>query len=134
VKLLRAHRARQNREKLRLGPAWQESGRVFVKPDGSPLRPSWIGDQFTRLYTAAGLPPLRLHDLRHVSATLMLAAGNDMKLVQACLGHSALATTSDVYTSVLPEVAKAAAEATLAIVPRAPRKTAGHPSGTQAIN
>jgi integrase len=61
----------------------------------------------------------------------MLAAKVDMKIVQETLGHSALAVTSDLYTSVLPEIAKAAAEATAAIVPRAPRKTPGHPSGTQ---
>jgi integrase len=135
VRLLRAHRARQAREKLRLGPAWQESGRVFTKPDGSPLRPSWIGDQFARLYTTAGLPPIRLHDLRHTAATLMLAAKVDMKIVQETLGHSALATTSDIYSSVLPEVALAAAEATAAMVPRgtrrAPTNTSGHPPGTQ---
>nr|WP_246868975.1 hypothetical protein [Saccharopolyspora sp. ASAGF58] len=62
----------------------------------------------------------------------MLAAGVDMKVVQETLGHSALATTSDIYTSVLPQVARAAAEAAASIVPRrAPRETPGHPSGTQ---
>lgn len=131
VRLLRAHRKRQLAERLRLGGAWVESGRVFTKADGASLRPSWIGDQFERLYTAAGLPPIRLHDLRHTAATLMLAARVEMKIVQEILGHSAIAVTADLYTSVLPELAKAAAEDTFAIVPRAPKKTAGHPSGTQ---
>ena len=54
-----------------------------------------------------------------------------MKVVQETLGHATLSTTSDIYTSVLPEVARAAAEATAALIPRrAPRKTPGHPSGT----
>lgn len=131
-RLLREHRKRQREERLRLGSAWVDSGRVFVKPDGAPLRPSWIGVQFEKLYIAAELPPIRLHDLRHVAATLMLAGKVDMKVVQETLGHSALSTTSDVYTSVLPDVARAAAEATTAVVPRSPRRTPGHPRGTHS--
>ncbi|MFF5992603.1 site-specific integrase [Prauserella flavalba] len=136
VRLLRVHRRRQAEARLKLGDAWVDSGRVFTKPDGSQLRPSWIGDRFEKLRVAAGLPPIRLHDLRHVAATLMLAAKVDMKVIQETLGHSALATTSDLYASVLPELAVAAAEATAAIVPRraprAPEETRGHPMGTHA--
>jgi integrase len=118
IALLQRHRARQNERRLALGSAWVDSGKVFIYDDGSPLRPSWISDRFVKLYMAAGLPPIRLHDLRHTAATLMLAAGVDMKVVQETLGHSTYATTSDVYTSVLPELAEAAAEAAVAIVPR----------------
>lgn len=132
LRLLKAHRKRQVARKLELGTAWVDSGKVFTADDGSHLRPSWIGDRFEKLYTAAGLPPVRLHDLRHVAATLMLAAKVDMKVVQATLGHSMMSTTSDLYTSVLPELAQAAAEQVVTIVPRAPRETLGHPSGTQA--
>lgn len=134
VKLLRAHRTRQVKRKLELGGAWVDSGKVFTGPDGSPLRPSWISDRFARLYTDAGLPPLRLHDLRHTAATLMLAAGVTMKVVQETLGHSAQAVTSDLYTSVLPQLAKAAAEDTVAIVPRRGKtgaKPSEHPRNTQ---
>jgi integrase len=118
IALLQRHRARQNARRLTLGSGWVDSGKVFTYDDGSPLRPSWISDRFAKLYTAAGLPPIRLHDLRHTAATLMLAAGIDMKVVQETLGHSTYGTTSDVYTSVLPELAEAAAEAAVAIVPR----------------
>jgi len=128
--LLRQHRARQNAERLRLGPAWVESGKVFTRPDGSALRPSWITDRFAEHVAAAGLPPIRLHDCRHVAATLMLAAGYDLKVVSELLGHSMLSTTSDVYTSVLPQIASAAAEDAVALVPR--RRPPGHPPGTQA--
>ncbi|MGW4129467.1 tyrosine-type recombinase/integrase [Amycolatopsis japonica] len=128
IRLLREHRARQRRERLRVGPAWVDSGRVWTRPDGSALRPSWIGDEFERHCKAAGLPPIRLHDLRHVAATLMLSAGIDLKVVQETLGHSSWVVTRDTYTSVLPELARSAAEATVAIVPR--RKTTGHPTGT----
>jgi integrase len=64
------------------------------------------------------LPPIRYHDLRHGAATLSLAAGVDMKVIAEHLGHSKSSFTSDVYTSVIPQVAQAAAEAVAAIVPR----------------
>lgn len=131
TRLLRAHKARQAAERLRLGPAWVDSGRVFTRADGSSLRPSTLGHRFRALYTAAELPPIRLHDLRHTAATLMLAAGTDPKVIQETLGHSQVQTTSNLYTSVLPDTARHAADATAAIIPRAPRKTFGHPSGTQ---
>jgi integrase len=67
---------------------------------------------FEQIAYLAGLPPIRLHDLRHFAATLALAAGVDIKVVQEQLGHSSRAITSDTYTTVLPEVARAAAEAT----------------------
>jgi len=69
------------------------------------------------------LPPIRYHDLRHGAATMSLAAGVDMKVVSETLGHAKSSFTSDVYTSVIPEVHQAAAEAVAAIVPRnrAPR-------------
>jgi integrase len=47
-----------------------------------------VTDAFARLAYGAGLPPIRLHDLRHGAATLMIADGADMKLVQALLRHS----------------------------------------------
>ncbi|SDC73482.1 site-specific integrase [Actinokineospora iranica] len=131
VRLLQVHRARQNEARLRLGPAWVGSGRVWTRPDGAALRPSWLSDRFAALVAAAGLPPIRFHDLRHVAATTMLAAKVDLKVIQETLGHERLQTTSDLYTSVLPELARDAAEATVALIPRAPRQTLGHPSGTQ---
>jgi site-specific recombinase XerD len=57
----------------------------------------------------------------HGAATLALAAGVDMKVVQDMLRHSSIIVTRDLYTSVLPEVARAAAEATAAIIPRTRR-------------
>jgi site-specific recombinase XerD len=59
---------------------------------------------------------VRLHDLRHGAATLALAAGVDLKTVQAMLGHSTIVTTADIYTSVLPELQRDAATAIAALV------------------
>jgi len=80
-----------------------------------------VTDTFQSIYERAGLPPIRLHDLRHTAASLALQAGVPMKVVSEQLGHSSLAITADTYTSVLPAVAHAAAEAVAGIVPRTSR-------------
>lgn len=67
------------------------------------------------------LPPIRFHDLRHGAATLSLAANVDIKVVSETLGHAKSSFTRDTYSSVIPEVAQAAAEAVAAIVPRSRR-------------
>lgn len=76
-------------------------------------------EQPLRPYRHPGhLPPIRLHDLRHLAATLALTAGVDMMVVSAMLRHKTLTITADSYTSVVPEVARAAAEAAATVVPR----------------
>lgn len=115
---LREHRKRQIADRLAWQDAWAESGKVFVREDGEALHPAAITDLFDRLAFAAGLPPVGFHSLRHGAATYALAAGVDVKLVQERLGHSTSTLTRDVYTSVLPEVARAAAESAAAMIPR----------------
>ena len=115
---------------MALGATWGDTGRSFTQPDGLWIHPAWLSEHFDRLVTRSGLPPIRLHDLRHGAATLALAAGVDMKVVQEMLGHSSITLTSDTYTSVLPEVARAAAEAAVKLVPR--QRTAGLTTGSQA--
>ncbi|MFE6689664.1 tyrosine-type recombinase/integrase [Streptomyces sp. NPDC057743] len=110
---------RREAERLSCGEAWVDSGRMFTMPDGSYIHPGWLTDHFERLVERSGLPPIRLHDLRHVAASLMLAAGVDIKIVSETLGHSESRITRDIYQSVMPKAAREAAEATAAIVPRA---------------
>ncbi len=115
--MIRAHRRQHDQEKKEAEGAWHESGFEFTSPDGSPLHPAAVTATFEQIAHLAGLPPIRLHDLRHGAATLALAAGVDIKIVQDMLGHSSRAITSDTYTTVLPEVARAAAEAAAALIP-----------------
>jgi len=110
------------------GPAWVDSGKVFTRENGSVLHPATVTDRFQALAAAAKLPPIRLHDLRHGAASLMLAAGVAPKVVQETLGHSSITLTLDTYTSVYDEVAAEAAEAAAALVPRA--GTSAHTSHT----
>jgi site-specific recombinase XerD len=127
VTVLRAHRRRQRKQRLAAGPAWVDTGLVFTTPTGQAVHPADVTDQFQRLARQAGLSPIRLHDLRHGAATLALAAGVDMKTVQAMLRHSSITITADTYTSVLPELARGAAEKTAAIVPRRVRPAKSQP-------
>jgi integrase len=130
--VIKRHLVRQKRERLQWGEAWVDSGRVFTEENGEQLRPSKVSDRFTKLVAECGWPPIRFHDLRHVAATLALAAGVDMKVIQEMLGHASLSVTSDLYSSVLPDLALSAAEAAAALVPRAHPETDGHTSATPA--
>lgn len=96
VKELRAHKARQNTERLAAGNAWTEAGHVFTTPTGAPVNPNEVTDQYEQLSMEAGLPLIRLHDLRHGAATFLLAAGYDLKVVQETLRLSTLTTVSDI--------------------------------------
>ncbi len=123
VRVLRAHRTRQHRQRLAAGPAWVDSGLVFTTPTGGRLHPADVTDHFHHLATQAGLPPVRLHDLRHGAATMALAAGVDMKVISGRLRHSDPHFTAATYAHILPDLAHQAAEATAAMVPRTTRAT-----------
>ena len=112
----------QNELRQAAGAAWLEHELVCTENDGSPLHPAKLSDAFHTIADAAELPPTRLHDLRHAAATIMLAAGADLKLVQELLGHSTIAVTADTYAHVLPELASDTAEAAASIVPRNQRR------------
>jgi integrase len=75
VNVLRAWRKRQLAERLAWGSAWTDSGRVFTREDGTPLRPGWISQRFGALIARAALPPIRFHDLRHGTATMLQIGG-----------------------------------------------------------
>ncbi|MFF2135334.1 tyrosine-type recombinase/integrase [Streptomyces sp. NPDC058193] len=117
VDVLKRYRERQGQDREKWGTAWVETGHVFTQEDGSWLHPGKVTDLFERLVAASSLPPIRLHDLRHGAATLMLAAGIDIKIVSDTLGHSDTRITRDIYQSVLPHVGRSAAEATAKLVP-----------------
>jgi integrase len=78
VAVLRSYRARRTTWQVEAGSDWPDTGLFFVRPDGRPWNPSGVSQAFRRLVASAGLPPVRLHDLRHVAATVALAAGVDI--------------------------------------------------------
>jgi integrase len=109
VEALRIHRKGQLTERLAWGPAWTDSGLVFTRQDGRPLHPNAVTRAFGRHVLAAGVPVIRLHDLRHTHATLALAAGVHPKVVQERLGHANIAITLDIYSHAVPALEEQAA-------------------------
>ncbi|HEY8651979.1 MAG TPA: site-specific integrase [Dermatophilaceae bacterium] len=110
VVMLRRQQETQNLERTAWGPAWNEAGLVFTREDGSALRPEYATRHFQALAQDAGLPVIRLHDLRHTNASLALDAGVDLKVVSERLGHSQIAITADLYTHVNSGPGRAAAD------------------------
>jgi integrase len=116
----KAHRVRRAKWQLVSGSDWPDTGLFYVQPDGTAWHPETVSNRFEQLVAAAGLPPIRLHDLRHCAVAFVKASGADMKDIQELLGHSSITISSDTYTSVVHELAteRAKAEAAAAIVPR----------------
>lgn len=110
VAALRKHRAGQNAERLRLGDVWEDHGFVFSNETGSPLHVNSLVGRFKKLTTAAGVPVIRFHDLRHTSATLLLAEGVHPKIVQERLGHADITMTLNRYSHVTPGMQRQAAD------------------------
>lgn len=109
VAALRSHRAQTARERMAWGSAHQQNDLVFTREDGSPYHPDVLTKTFQRTARAAGLPVIRLHDLRHSFATAALEAGVPLKVVSDRLGHASISITGDVYSHVRPEVDQEAA-------------------------
>jgi integrase len=116
IAALRRHRSLQQAERAHGGDLHHDSGCVFTSLNGDPLAPDRLSRMFKALAAEAGLPPIRLHDLRHGAASLALAAGADLKVVQDMLGHSSIVLTADTYASVLPDIARKAAEETASLI------------------
>ena len=93
-------RMRQMEERLKAGPDWADSGLVFATREGKPLMARNVSRRFHDLLDRAGLNRRGMHALRHSTATLLLAAGVHMKVVQELLGHSQISLTLDTYSHV----------------------------------
>ncbi|MFG1885966.1 tyrosine-type recombinase/integrase [Micromonospora sp. NPDC049102] len=111
VKVLTAYKGRRAQWQLAAGPAWPDTGLFFVRPDGQRWHPNAVTQRFRRLVRKAGLPPIRLHDLRHSAATIALDAGVDIKVLSDQLGHSTTTLTRDTYQSVTKQLHQDAADA-----------------------
>jgi integrase len=110
IAALRAYRARQASERLVAGELWHnDRGFFFTREDGTPVHPDTFSEWFERQAQAAGLPRIRLHDLRHTYATLSLKAGVPSKVVSARLGHASTGITEDIYQHVTPQMQEEAA-------------------------
>jgi integrase len=110
VKVLRDHKIRQDQEKTEAGILYRDRDYVFPREDGEPYYPRYFTDQWEDACVAAGVPVIVLHDARHTSATAGADAGVPEHVMQKRLGHADARTTREVYTHVLPESERRAAE------------------------
>lgn len=125
---LRTHRTTQLKERLKAGPRWVDTGLVFTtyrtykdgkgltKQVGAALHPRNVTRVLDAILTAATLPHVRFHDLRHSAASLLLASGVELVEVSKLLGHSELRITADLYTHLQQQTAAKAARVMDAIL------------------
>ncbi|WP_405433875.1 tyrosine recombinase XerC [Micromonospora sp. NBC_00617] len=97
---------------------------VFARPDGQPLRPQYVLDHLRRLTADAGLPAIRVHDLRHIAATIMINQGVPIAVVSKTLRHRNVATTVDIYGHLTRDAAADGVSATCAALDAADARAA----------
>jgi integrase len=118
---LRAHRARQDAERVEWGDGYEDQDLVVAKENGEPIHPHTFSQSFERLIEKASLRTIRLHDLRHTHATLALKAGVPVKVISERLGHESPAFTLKQYAHVVPEMQAEAAAQVAAMIDSPPR-------------
>lgn len=110
VPILKKHRLMQAERKLMLGPGYCGGGHVCCQGDGQHWAPSYFSKKFADFLKRHKLPHIRLHDLRHSNATLMLKYGVPAKVASQRLGHSNIGITLDLYSHVMSDMQKDAAD------------------------
>jgi len=106
--MLQAHMDRQEQDAALLGIPFTGDSLVFSHPDGTPRRPDTLTKAFRRYSRHAGLEGVRLHDLRHTHASLLVQLNANPKTISDRLGHASVQITMDVYAHLLPGVQEAA--------------------------
>jgi integrase len=105
------HKARQAEARLMLGPAYHDSDLVVTWEDGRRMHPDYVTQRFRKAQLAAGLAPIRFHDLRHSHISQAIRQGIEPVVVSERAGHARTSITMDLYAHVLPGRHEAAAEA-----------------------
>ena len=104
VQALKSHRRIILSEQLQAGSRYESNDLVFPTTLGTLMNPSNLRREFIKAKKKANVPDIRFHDLRHTSATLMLAGGVHPKVVSERLGHHTASFTLDKYSHVLPNM------------------------------
>jgi len=111
INVLKTHRRKQLEEKIKLGADYANYDLVFASEIGTPLlHGNLLRRHFKPIRDKAKLPKIRMYDLRHTTATLLLSAGENPKVVSERLGHASIVLTLDTYSHVLPTMQKEATD------------------------
>jgi len=111
VRALRLRRAHQAEQRLAAGNRWVDQDLIFTNGVGRAVEPIVLHRDFKTLLEKAKLPTtLRLHDLRHSAASLLLAQGTSPRAIMELLGHSSIAVTMNIYAHVFPAMMREAAD------------------------
>ncbi len=107
---LKRYKVQQNHFKLSLGVEYHDQDLVCCREDGKPIYPRTLAMHFDSTIKKSGVPKIRLHDLRHTHATILLKLGENPKVVSERLGHSNVKMTLDTYSHVTPDMQKSTAD------------------------
>ena len=117
VAILASHHRRQLKERWAAGSSWRDTGLVFTTAVGGPIEPRNVNRMFCSLCKTAGVPQLRVHDLRHSCATLLFTMGVEPATVQKILRHSSIAVTTGTYVEVIEGVQRDALDSMSSLFP-----------------
>src|SRR6476661_5713118 len=135
VAALHQHKAAQLGEQMLAGSEWHDEDLVFAQANGRPIDKKTDYDDWTALLKAAGVRHVRLHDGRHTAATLLLSENVHPRVVMELLGHSQMRTTMDIYSHVMPALAREAADRMGALLLTGKgRQTATRTATTEAVD
>ncbi|MEV2281227.1 site-specific integrase [Paenibacillus larvae] len=110
ISALKKHKHWVNKNMVQHGPEYQNHDLVCCHEDGRPIAPRTLQNVLHKRCEALELPNIRFHDLRHTHATIMLQLGQHPKVVSERLGHGRVGITMDIYSYVLPDMQKDAAD------------------------
>ena len=111
IPLLLQYESWQTNQRLEMGEHWKGSTRLFTTPSGAPIHPDALTNWFGRFVKRHQLPYITLHGLRHTNATLLIAAGTNLRTVSSRLGHAQTSITANIYTHAIQSADAAAAMA-----------------------
>ncbi len=109
LEVLAAHKRRQDAEKAHAADAWRPTDRVFTDQVGGHLTPMVLTHAWNRMQEAAGVPHVRLHDLRHLHVSLLVRKGLDPRTIADRIGHADASFTLRRYSHMFEEQRAAAA-------------------------
>jgi len=105
-----ALRNEKSRQMLELSAGQNPLDLVFLNHEQRPLDPKFVNDNLKALMVKAEIPPVSFHKLRHTAATLALASGIPITVVQDQLGHSQISLTKNIYGHAVPTALQDVAE------------------------